>query len=101
MSGSRIMEPREPARQQARGPERRAGRASDLYAATVPGLPSGSYVGPDGPLEARGHPQLVGASARARDEQAAHRLWEISETLTGVRYGDRINGGYHLARLRM
>ena len=62
------------------------GALPTLYAATVPGLPSGSYVGPDGPLEARGHPRLVGTNARARDEATARRLWEVSEELTGVRY---------------
>jgi NAD(P)-dependent dehydrogenase (short-subunit alcohol dehydrogenase family) len=57
-----------------------------LYAATVPGLPGGSYVGPDGPGEWRGRPQLVGMSKRAQDPETAHRLWEVSESLTGVRY---------------
>ena len=56
-----------------------------LYAATMD-LPGGAYVGPDGPAEARGQPTLVGMSARARDAQAASRLWEESERLTGVRY---------------
>jgi NAD(P)-dependent dehydrogenase (short-subunit alcohol dehydrogenase family) len=57
-----------------------------LYAATAPGLPGGSYVGPDGPGEWRGDPQLVGMSKRAQDPETARRLWEVSESLTGVRY---------------
>jgi NAD(P)-dependent dehydrogenase (short-subunit alcohol dehydrogenase family) len=57
-----------------------------LYAATMPDLPGGSYVGPDGPGEWRGSPQLVGMSARAQDPETARRLWEASEALTGVRY---------------
>jgi NAD(P)-dependent dehydrogenase (short-subunit alcohol dehydrogenase family) len=57
-----------------------------LYAATVPDLPGGSYVGPDGPLEQRGHPKVVGSSSAARDPETARRLWEVSEDLTGVRY---------------
>jgi NAD(P)-dependent dehydrogenase (short-subunit alcohol dehydrogenase family) len=57
-----------------------------LYAATVPGLPGGSYAGPDGPGEWRGSPQLVGMSKRAQDPETARRLWEVSESLTGVRY---------------
>ena len=57
-----------------------------LYAATAPGLPGGSYVGPDGMGEMRGHPILVQATARAKDEEAARRLWEISERLTGVAF---------------
>jgi len=57
-----------------------------LYAATAPYLPGGSYVGPDGPAEMRGHPVLVRASAAAYDEKAARRLWDESEQLTGVAY---------------
>ena len=57
-----------------------------LYAATAPDLPGGSYVGPDRMGEMRGHPVLVEATERARDEEAARRLWEISERLTGVVY---------------
>jgi NAD(P)-dependent dehydrogenase (short-subunit alcohol dehydrogenase family) len=62
------------------------GALTGLYAATVPGLPGGSYVGPDGPGEWRGSPQLVGMSKRAHDPETARRLWEASESLTGVRY---------------
>ncbi len=57
-----------------------------LYAATSPNLQGGSYVGPDGAREMRGHPVLVKANARAYEEEAARRLWDISERLTGVRY---------------
>jgi hypothetical protein len=34
----------------------------------------------------RGHPHLVAASRGARDEEAAGRLWALSEELTGVRF---------------
>jgi NAD(P)-dependent dehydrogenase (short-subunit alcohol dehydrogenase family) len=64
------------------------GALPSLYAATVPDLPSGSYVGPDGLLERRGHPKLVSASKAAYDEAVARRLWKVSEDLTGVRYLD-------------
>jgi NAD(P)-dependent dehydrogenase (short-subunit alcohol dehydrogenase family) len=57
-----------------------------LYAATVPGLPSGSFVGPDGLLGGRGHPHVVSAAAKAYDGEAWNRLWELSEQLTGVTY---------------
>ena len=56
-----------------------------LYAATED-LEGGAYVGPDGIGEQRGHPTLVGRSGRAKDEDAARRLWEESERLTGVTY---------------
>ncbi len=61
------------------------GALPTLYAATED-IPGGSYVGPDGLGEQRGHPHLVGCSERARDEDDAKRLWEISEQLTGVSY---------------
>jgi NAD(P)-dependent dehydrogenase (short-subunit alcohol dehydrogenase family) len=62
------------------------GALPSLYAATVPDLASGTYVGPDGPFEGRGHPKIVSASRAAHDEAAARRLWEVSEQLTGVSY---------------
>ncbi|HWM09809.1 MAG TPA: oxidoreductase [Solirubrobacteraceae bacterium] len=64
------------------------GALPSLYAVTVPDLPSGSYVGPSGPLEWRGHPKVVSASNAAHDEAVARRLWAASEELTGVRYLD-------------
>ncbi len=64
----------------------RMGALPTLYAATVPDLPGGSFVGPDGFFESRGHPKVVTAAGRAYDEQAWRRLWEVSEQLTGVRY---------------
>jgi NAD(P)-dependent dehydrogenase (short-subunit alcohol dehydrogenase family) len=62
------------------------GALPSLYAATVPDLPGGSFVGPDGPLEQRGYPHVVTAAGRAYDEDAWRRLWEVSEDLTGVHY---------------
>ncbi|MCG8592285.1 MAG: oxidoreductase [Proteobacteria bacterium] len=57
-----------------------------LYAATAPDAEGGSYIGPDGFGEMWGYPRRVDSTARARDEEAAQRLWDVSETLTGVRY---------------
>jgi NAD(P)-dependent dehydrogenase (short-subunit alcohol dehydrogenase family) len=62
------------------------GALPTLYAATVPGLPGGTFIGPDGFAEARGHPQIVGAADRAYDEAGWRRLWDVSEQLTGVPY---------------
>jgi hypothetical protein len=62
------------------------GALPTLYAATVPGLPGGSFIGPDGFLEQRGHPHLVTAAGKAYDQETRRRLWEVSEELTGVRY---------------
>lgn len=55
-----------------------------LYAATQPGLPGGSFIGPDGLFEQRGHPKIVRSSRRSYDETTAAGLWNLSETLTGV-----------------
>ena len=55
-----------------------------LCAATFPGLPGGSYLGPDGFLEMRGYPKLTRASSAAYDQALAEKLWEISSELTGV-----------------
>ncbi len=62
------------------------GALPTLYAATEPGLPGGTYAGPDGFAEQRGHPQAVAPNGAARDEAVARRLWEVSEEMTGVHY---------------
>ncbi len=62
------------------------GALPTLYAATYPGLPGGTFVGPDGLAEQRGHPKPVAPSSAARDEAVAERLWRVSEELTGVSF---------------
>ncbi len=58
----------------------------ELYAATAPGLPGGTYVGPGGRGEVRGRPAVALAGAAARAPELAARLWTVSEELTGVVY---------------
>ncbi len=60
------------------------GALPTLYAATQPGLEGGTYVGPDSFREQRGHPTIVKPSGRARDPEAARRLWDVSERMTAV-----------------
>ena len=62
------------------------GALAPLYAATQPGLEGGTYVGPQGLGELRGHPGIAQAHATARDRRIAERLWEVSEELTGVSF---------------
>jgi NAD(P)-dependent dehydrogenase (short-subunit alcohol dehydrogenase family) len=61
------------------------GALPTLYAATQD-VPGGSYVGPDGFQETRGHPTLVGCSAAASDPATAAALWAASEQLTGTAF---------------
>ena len=63
-----------------------SGALPTLFAATAPGLPGDSFVGPDGFMQLRGHPVLVDRSAAARDMEAAATLWQVSEQLTAVHY---------------
>jgi NAD(P)-dependent dehydrogenase (short-subunit alcohol dehydrogenase family) len=62
------------------------GALPTLYAATEPGLAGGTYAGPDGIGEQRGHPKPVSPNRAARDEDVARRLWEVSEQMTGVSF---------------
>jgi hypothetical protein len=58
--------------------------ALPTLAAAVRDLPGGSYLGPDGFQELRGHPTLVGRTPEASDPDLARLLWEESARLTGV-----------------
>jgi NAD(P)-dependent dehydrogenase (short-subunit alcohol dehydrogenase family) len=62
------------------------GSLPTLRAATDPDVEGGQYYGPDGLGEQRGHPKVVSSSAQSHDEDLQHRLWEVSEELTGVTY---------------
>ena len=62
-----------------------AGALPTLYAA-VADVPPNSFAGPDGLMEMRGKPKLVGRSKAAKDADVARRLWDASEELTGVRF---------------
>ena len=57
-----------------------------VRAATDPEAVGGQYYGPDRFLEARGNPTLVRSSGRTHDRELAHRLWTISEELSGSRF---------------
>jgi len=62
------------------------GALPQLYAATAPDLAGGSFIGPDGIGEQRGHPKQVEGDERSQDSDVQRRLWELSEELTGVRF---------------
>ena len=63
------------------------GALPTLMAATAD-LPGSTYVGPDGLLQFKGHPQIVNARRLAHDRDAQRELWELSEKTTGVRFLD-------------
>ncbi|MFD5159262.1 oxidoreductase [Streptomyces hawaiiensis] len=62
------------------------GAKTSLYASTVPDLPGGSYVVPDGPFQLRGEPALRSREHAIQDLATARQLWVLSEQLTSVRY---------------
>jgi NAD(P)-dependent dehydrogenase (short-subunit alcohol dehydrogenase family) len=66
----------------AQGPE--MGALPELYAATVPDLPGGLFVGPDGWGESYGHPIPVGSTAASHDREVQAALFTACEELTGV-----------------
>ena len=60
--------------------------ALPLLMAATADLPGAAYVGPGGPGEVRGLPEIVGASRLARDPEVARRWWQIAQEATGVVY---------------
>lgn len=86
MDGSRLMEVLASIANRLFSQDAAMGCLPTLFAATAPEVASGDYIGPEGFAETWGHPKKVGSSARARDADAARRLWEMSEALTGVHY---------------
>ncbi len=62
------------------------GALPQLRAATDPSVIGGQYFGPDGFGEQRGYPVVVASSRASHDVDAQHRLWTISEELTGVTF---------------
>ena len=60
------------------------GALPELYAATVPTLQGGEFIGPHGRLGMNGYPKIVGSTKASKDEDVAAKLWTLSEELTGV-----------------
>lgn len=62
------------------------GALPTLRAATDPEVIGGEYFGPQLLMEMRGYPDRAFRTEAARSSQDAERLWEISESLTGVKF---------------
>ncbi|MHA6492546.1 SDR family oxidoreductase [Pseudomonas borbori] len=62
------------------------GALSTLYAATATQARGGAYYGPTGADEKRGPLGLATIPQPAQDAQAAARLWDLSEQLTGASF---------------
>jgi len=62
------------------------GALTTVRAAIDPLAANGSYWGPSSFFELVGSPSPARIPRRARDPEAATRLWELSERLTGVRF---------------
>jgi NAD(P)-dependent dehydrogenase (short-subunit alcohol dehydrogenase family) len=61
-----------------------SGALPTLYAATAD-LPGNTFAGPSG-FGGRGAPAPCARSKAASDAEVARRLWQVSESLTGVRF---------------
>lgn len=62
------------------------GALPTLCGATLPGIASSSYIGPDGLFEMRGYPKITRGISISYDQNLASNLWSVSEELTGVQW---------------
>ncbi|KAA0918554.1 SDR family NAD(P)-dependent oxidoreductase [Dietzia sp. ANT_WB102] len=58
------------------------GALSVLFAATMPGLAGGEFVGPDRLGGLRGHPEVTTSSRRSYDQSVSAALWERCTEMT-------------------
>jgi NAD(P)-dependent dehydrogenase (short-subunit alcohol dehydrogenase family) len=69
------------------GQSQAMGALPSLYAATSPEIKGGDFVGPDGFLGQHGYPQKIRSRRGFYFKAVAGRMWEVSEEMTGVRFG--------------
>ena len=63
-----------------------SGALPTLYAALGDDIDGGDYCGPRSMRQMRGPPVKVGSNRASKDQEAAKRLWKLSEELTGVSF---------------
>ena len=67
--------------------ERRASASlAMIYAAVSPDVQGGEYIGPTGYMNYKGPLGNKPSSDESYDQEAARRLWQISEELTNTHY---------------
>jgi NAD(P)-dependent dehydrogenase (short-subunit alcohol dehydrogenase family) len=66
------------------------GALPQLYAGTAADVNGADHIVPDEFLGMRGYPTKAKAAPKAYDQAIAQRLWEISETLTGIKFTDNL-----------
>ena len=64
-----------------------AGALPTLFAATSSAAMPMGYYGPNGFYELKGPVAPAKVMPQAKDEAVAHKLWDVSEQLTGVQWG--------------
>jgi len=55
-----------------------------IYAAVAEDVDGGDYIGPNGLMNMRGHPEKQESSKASHNEETAEKLWNISEELTEI-----------------
>ncbi|MCF8381605.1 MAG: SDR family NAD(P)-dependent oxidoreductase [Bacteroidales bacterium] len=63
------------------------GALPGIRASVDPNVKGGEYYGPDGKGERTGYPVLVESTPASHNIEDAKKLWEVSEKLTGVKFG--------------
>ena len=62
------------------------GALPSIRASVDPEVKGGQYFGPDGKREAKGYPVLVESNGSSHNAGDAQKLWEMSESLTGITF---------------
>jgi len=62
------------------------GALPSIAACTWNNIENNDFIGPDGPMQARGNPKKVSMSSLAKNNELAKNLWITSEELTGVKF---------------
>jgi NAD(P)-dependent dehydrogenase (short-subunit alcohol dehydrogenase family) len=63
------------------------GALPTIRAAVDPNAHGGEYFGPEGFMEITGYPVVVQSNQDSHNIADARKLWQVSEELTGVRFG--------------